>query len=176
MPELDPFEARLTAAVRSFAGRAETSVDAMAVAERTVRRRRTGSLGALGRLLPVPVSLLLLLALLLAMLAWSVQVGAPWGNRAVLLAPAPSATPTPTATTAPIATPVPSTSGTGDQHVVGTMTGSLTTPYMSTPGPNGMTYIRGGVMTAMSAANDPRASGVATFTFNLDTYTNVGSE
>jgi hypothetical protein len=115
------------------------------------------------------------------MLAWSVQVGAPWGNRAVLLAPAPSATPTPTATTvpttAPIATPVPSTSGTGDQHVVGTMTGSLTTQYTTeTPGPDGVAHIRGGVLTGTSTANDPRATGTVEFTFNLDTYTNVGSE
>ncbi len=88
-----------------------------------------------------------------------------------------SATPTGSPTAAPTPTPWPSSPGTGDQRVVGTMTGSLTTPYTTeTPGPDGVGHIRGGVLTGTSTANDARATGAVEFAFNLDTYTNVGSE
>ena len=48
MPELDPFDARLTAAVHAFADRAATDVDAAAMAERAVGRRRAGAFAWLG--------------------------------------------------------------------------------------------------------------------------------
>jgi hypothetical protein len=94
---------------------------------------------------------------------------------------APTATPaavvTPTPTAAPTPTPWPSSPGTGDQHVVGTMSGSLAAPYTTeTPGPDGVGHIRGGILTGTSTANDPRATGTVEIAFNLDTYTNVGSE
>ena len=62
MPEVEPFEARLAAAVHAFADRAETKVDAMEVAERVVGRRRVGTFAWLGRPLPVAASVLVTLA------------------------------------------------------------------------------------------------------------------
>ncbi len=176
MPELDVFEARLTEAVHSFAGRAETRVDAAAVAERTVRRRGIGSLGRLGRLLPVPVSILLLLALLLAMLAWSIGAGAPWSNRAVVLVPVPTATAAVTPAASPTPTPVPSTTGTGDQYVVGTESGVfLVTDYTSTK-VGDVTQMRGGTTSSVMTMNDRRVTGTMTYVNSLDVHANVGSE
>jgi hypothetical protein len=87
----------------------------------------------------------------------------------------PTAAPTPTPVPTP--TPWPSSPGTGDQHVVGTMAVSLTKSYTTeTPGPDGVTHLRGGQATGTSTANDPRITGAVTIAFNLDTYTNVGSE
>ena len=40
MPELEPFDARIEAAVHAFADRALTSVDAAATAERAMRPRQ----------------------------------------------------------------------------------------------------------------------------------------
>jgi hypothetical protein len=76
MPELDPFDARLTTAVRAFADRAETGVDAVAVAGRAMGRRRAGAFAWLGHPLPVPAWIVLLVGLLLAGLFGSaVMVG-----------------------------------------------------------------------------------------------------
>jgi len=80
MPELDPFDARLEAAVHRFADRAQTSVDAAATAERAMRSRHRGRFRWLRVAVPVPVSILVVLALLMGAVTY------PW--RAVpLLAP-----------------------------------------------------------------------------------------
>jgi hypothetical protein len=172
MPELDPFETRLTAAVRSFAGRAETRVDAAAVAEQVVGSRRR-SLGALGRVVPVPVSILLLLGLLLAMLAWSIGGGAPWSNRALVALPQPTASQSPAEAVSP--TPAPTTNGQGAQHV----TGSARLVLAKAPSRTmqaGVTRERGGISTITALMTDRRVSGTGTFTFNRDVYGTVATE
>lgn len=80
MPELQHFEVRLSTAVRSFADRAETSVDATAVAERAIRRRPSAGVGWLERTVSVPVWILLIV-LLLALFAVALQVGSVWDVR-----------------------------------------------------------------------------------------------
>ncbi len=100
-------------------------------------------------------------------------------------APAPAATPAqtptpapePTATPAPTPTPVPSTSGTGDQYVIGTETGMvLVTGYTSTK-VGDATQMRGGVLTATQTMNDPRVTGKVTYSnVSLDTHANVAPE
>jgi hypothetical protein len=169
MPELDPFEARLAAAVHAFADRAETDVDAMAVAERAIGTRRTrGRLGWIWASVPVPVAVLITLGLLVGLLAWSVSVGSQHRDpRSFVVSP----TPTPTATVAPTATatPVPTTDGQGDEYVMGTATVTLTTPTSETV-VGDATQIRGGIMTIEAPMNDPRVSGTATFAFGADLY------
>lgn len=109
MPELDPFDVRLTAAVRAFADRAETSVDATAVAKRTIgqRRRPAGALGWLSSPLPVPAGIVLLLGLLLAALLGVTMVGGAWrDDRSSVVppsTPSPSSIAAPSPTAAPIA-------------------------------------------------------------------------
>jgi hypothetical protein len=179
MAELDPLEVRLTAAVRAFADRADTKVDAAAVAGRAIGRRRFGSLAWLGQPLPASAAILVTLALLLALLAWSAQVGAPGDPRGVV-APLPVSTasrsPEAAQTLAPTTTPVPSTPGTGDQHVTGTETGViLATGYTSTT-VGDVTQLRGGVITAIQIMNDRRVTGDATFRFSVDAHANVGPE
>jgi hypothetical protein len=75
MPELQPFEARLAVAVRSFADRADTRVDATAVAERSMRNRPSAGAGWLRRTVSVPVWILLAIALLIALFAAALQAG-----------------------------------------------------------------------------------------------------
>ena len=85
MPELDPFDARLGAGIRAFADRAQTSVDAAAMAEHARRHRRTGRLSWLGVAVPVPVSILIVLGLLLLALALAFGAGAPWSHQGSVL-------------------------------------------------------------------------------------------
>jgi hypothetical protein len=90
MPELQPFEARLTVAVRSFADRADTRVDATAVAERSIRHRPSGGAGWLRRTVSVPVWILLVIALLVALFAAALQVGSVLDVRPPVLASCPA--------------------------------------------------------------------------------------
>lgn len=165
MPELDPFESRLAAAIHAFADRAETNVDAMAVAELAVGTHRGhGRLGWLWASVPVPLAALLTLGLLVGLLAWSVSVGGqPRDPRSFVAAP----TPTPSATLTP--TPTPTTDGQGDEYVTGIATVRLTTPTTNTV-VGEATHVRGGVMTIEASMNDPRVSGTATFAFGADLY------
>jgi hypothetical protein len=176
MPELDPFDARLAAAVHAFADRAETRVDAMAVAERAVGRRRAGVVAWLTRAVPVPVYTLIALGLLLGALAVTAQVGGPW-NRPAPVIPAPTSAPAPAATPAPTATPtpVPPTDGKGDERVVGTFTMDLSTPYTQSVVGDVVRY-RGGVATVTLSMNDGRVSGTAAYSFSVDVYSVAGSE
>jgi hypothetical protein len=174
MPELDLFEVRLTRAVRSFADRADTRVDPVAVADRAIGHRRFASLSWLGHTVPVPVSILLVLGLLLALLAWSVGVGAPWDQRtSIVLLPAPTAAPTVTA--APTARPLPSTDGTGYEYVNGTGTFSIVDPGTSVE-VGDMTHERGFVASSTDTMNDPRVTGTGALRLSIDTFDGVGSE
>jgi hypothetical protein len=173
MPELDLFEARLAAAVRAFADRAVTQVDAVTVADRAIgRRRRFASVVWLGRPLPVAASLLLVLGLLLALLAWSVQVGAPWDRRtSIIPLPAPTATGFPT----PAATPIPSTDGAGVEYAIGRGTFSIVQPGTSTL-VGGVTQVRGFVAASTDAMNDRRVTGDGRLELSIETYGVVGIE
>jgi hypothetical protein len=180
MPELDPFETRLTAAVHAFADRAETKVDAMEVAEQVVGRRRVRSFAWLGRPLPVAASVLVTLGLLLALLAWSVQVGSPWDRRSsVVPPPAPTETPAtaPTAAATPSSTPtpVPTTDGVGPEHVTGTELVSVQT-YGTSVGVDGVTQMRGVVARTTDTMNDPRVTGTGTVNGENDSYGSVGPQ
>ncbi len=169
MPELDPFEGRLAAAVRAFADRADTRVDPVAVAGRAIGRRRFASLAWLERPVPVPVSILLILGLLLALLAWTAQVGAPWDQRtSVVPLPAPTRTATPTAT------PVPITYPTGPAHVTGTSNFSASSGEETKVGD--VTQTRGIVLIDRATMSDPRVSGTATGHLSVDAYGTVGPE
>ena len=123
MPELDPFDARLGAGVRAFADRAETSVNAAAMAEHARRHRRTGRLSWLGVAVPVPVSILVVLGMLAAFAGWSVTGGGPFrlgitlGPRPL---PSPTAAPTPSATVTPTPSPMPTVAPDAAAHVTGT--------------------------------------------------------
>jgi hypothetical protein len=173
MAERDLFEARLAAAVRAVADRAVTQVDAVAVAERAIgRRRRFASLVWLGRPLPVAASLLLVLGLLLVLLAWSVQVGAPWDRRTSII-PLPAPTATHLAT--PTATPIPSTDGAGAEYVIGHGAFSIAQSGASTL-VDGVTQVRGFVATSTDAMNDRRVTGEGTLHLSIDTYDAAGTE
>ena len=177
MPELDTFDARLERAVHAFADRALTSLDAVAVAERAIGRRRTGVWSVLGRSVPVPVSILVLAALLLAIFAWSLQVGARWdGRNSVVVAP--TATPAPTVPAAtPTLMPAPGRSpdGEGDEVVEGTESVVVTTEYTEVQ-VGQVQQLRGGVVTTTAVMNDPRVSGTGTWQTSVDAYTTVGPQ
>jgi len=176
MPELDPFEARLTRAVRAFADRAETRVDPISVADQAIGHRRFASLSWLGHTVPVPVSILLIVGLLLALIAWSAAVGGPWGDR-TSIAPLQVATATPSETTAPAptATPQPSTDGVGEEQVAGTGRFSIVDAGTSVR-VGAVTQVRGYVASAVDTMNDPRVTGTGTLRLSIDIFAGVGSE
>ncbi|HJW21003.1 MAG TPA: hypothetical protein VJ506_01100 [Candidatus Limnocylindrales bacterium] len=163
MAELDRFDSQLTAAVQAFADAARTEVDAVAVATRAARGRRTGAQGWLGQTVPVPVALLLLLGLLL-LLAASLAVGGwlPFRAPALVAAPSPSA-------------PVPTADALGRVHVTGTESVVLQTGSSSTV-VGDVTQLRGGIVSVTTTANDPRASGTGTFAFSVDVTGDAGVE
>jgi len=180
MHEVEPFEARLAAAVHAFADRAETKVDAMEVAERVVGRRRVGTFAWLGRPLPVVASVLITLGLLLALLAWSVQVGGPWDRRTSVVPPpapteTPAAAPTAAATPTSTPTPVPTTDGVGPEFVSGTEVISVQT-YGTSVGVDGVTQMRGVVATSVDTMNDPRVTGTGVIHGDNDSYGSVGPQ
>jgi hypothetical protein len=175
MPELDPFDARLTAAVHAYADRAETGVDATAVAARAVGRRRTGAFAWLWSPLPVPAGVLLTLALLLALLAWTIQVGAPWDRRtSIIPPPAPTATPTAAPTSTPARTTTP-TDGKGNEAVTGTERVSVVT-YGTSARVGETTQMRGVVATTVDTMNDARVTGTGTVNGENDSYGSVGPQ
>ncbi len=150
MPELDPFDIRLTAAVRSFADRADTDVDAAAVAERASRRRTAGAAGWLGRTVPVPVAVLLLVALLL-LLVFSVALlpGAPSDGR-LLVVPA-------VASARPVAAAFVTGTGTADNQDPGTTTSD-----------GGLWHTAGIVLAVETRMSDPRVKASGTFRLSAD--------
>jgi hypothetical protein len=169
MPELDRFEARLTSAVHAFADRAETSVDAVVVAERAVGPRRGGALAWLWRTVPVPISTLLLLGVLAAVAFWSIQVGGPWNRSApVVPPPAPTATPSPTPSPTPTPDPRPA-------YVTGTTTITVVTEGTVVEA-GGVTKLRGVVATTTDTMDDPRVTGTGTVHRNADSQGGVGPQ
>ncbi len=172
MPERDAFEVRLEAAVRSFAGRGDTHVDALAVAERAIRRRG-GLTGWLGRTVPVPIAILLLLALL-GFGTWTAAVGGFLRfNAWTAPAPAPTSTPTPT----PGATPSPAAliPPAGSSSVVGT-TALVVVSSGETTQTADVSRTRGIVITSTEVTDDRRASGAGTFHLNIDASGDLGFE
>lgn len=168
MPELDPFEMRLAAAVHALADRADTRVDATAVARETVGHRPFWSLAWSLLRVPVPASILLVLGLSLALVAGMAVVGALL-DRPSLVAPLP--TPKPEVSVAPS----PTGDGTGIASVTGTGTFSIVSPG-TTAEVDGGTQTRGLVATGTVVMDDPRATGTATLRLSLDTQGRVGTE
>ena len=167
MPELDPFDVQLGIAVRSFADRARTDVDAMAVATRAIRRRR-GIVDWLGRTVPVPVSVIVLVALLLVPLAWSWRSSLP-SNGGIGLTPTPVPTPSPTPGLTPTPGPTHSANVSGTAQLVVESAGASELV-------GDETQIRGIVITVSNAVDDPRASGSGTFHLSVDATGSLGFE
>ena len=171
MAELDRFDSRITAAVQAFADRARTEVDAVAIATHAARDRRSALGGWFGRTVPVPITLLLVL-LLLVLLAASLAV-AGWRpfltvqGPAVMATAGPCVAPTPAAV-APVL--VDRVHVSGCENVV-----QLTTTYSSTV-VGDVTQLRGGVLTVVTEASDPRVSGTGTFAFSVDVTGDAGVE
>jgi hypothetical protein len=171
MPELDPFDARLEAAVHGFADRAQTSVDAAAVAERAMRRRHHGRLAWLGVAVPVPVSILLVLGLLVLALVASLGVGAPRRGQdaSLLMVVASPGVASPAAPTSPD----PASDGQADEVVTGVATLALTTPYTESLA-GATTRLRDGVITVSTRMSDPRVSGTGTWRVSSDLSPAIG--
>ena len=168
MPELDPFEMRLAAAVHALADRADTRVDAAAVARETVGRRPFWSIAWSWLQVPLPAAALLVLALMLALVAGMAVVGA-LRDRPALFAPLP--TPTSEVSVAPS----PTGAVTGSSDVTGTGTFSIVSPGTTTEVANG-TQIRGFEATGTVVMDDPRVTGTGTLRLSLDTHGRVGTE
>jgi hypothetical protein len=166
MPELDHFDLRIEHAVHAFADRAQTSVDAVAVAARAMGRRQTGPWAVLVRAVPVPVSLIAVSAVLLAFAGWSISGGGPFPVRIWLgpvatptAAPTPAPTPSPTPTPVlPTPTPIPPPDGQGDDVVAGSE----------------IVGLREGVMTIRASMNDPRVDGTGTWQVDTDLRDGTG--
>lgn len=177
MPELDPFDSRLEAAVHAFADGAQTRVDAAATAERTIRRGRAGRLSWLGYAVPVPVSILVVLLLLVLTLAVSLGIGAAWHRQSsvvpVAIASATPAAVAPSASASPSVAPMAATDGEGDDVVAGTETLVVTVPFLETT-PGDVARSRDGVITTTAAMNDPRVSGTGTWQVSADLSDGVG--
>lgn len=168
MAELDRFDSQLTAAVQGFADRARTEVDAAAVATHAARGRRRDSMRWLGRTVTVPVALLVVLVLV-ATLTVSAAVGGWWPFRLSLAPAGPTATPGITVANSPTPSPDPK----GRAHVTGSESVVMSTSASSrTVG--AVTELRGGVVSVSTQANDSRATGTGTFSFNVDVTGDVG--
>ena len=167
MAELNPFDARLEHAVQAFADRAQTSVDAVAVAALATGHRRTGPWVALGRAVPV----LLVAALLVAFAGWSLTGGGPIPVRIWLgpettptAAPTPSPTPSPTPTVAPDAPAYVSGTGIRTEQSVGT----------TTLDKKGIAHTLGVVIGFAIHLDDPRVSGTGTYRLSVDASGSLG--
>lgn len=169
MPELEPFNERLEAAVHVFADRAQTSVDAGAVAQVAMGRRRSTWPRFLGAAVPVPVSLLILIALLVLALAATLGIGVGRERQGMML-PAPSASPVSLAASTP---PDAATDGVGSEVLSGSLTLAMTAPYTESRAA-GVTRLRNGVITTTARMSDPRTSGTGTWLVNADRYVVTG--
>lgn len=70
---------------------------------------------------------------------------------------------------------MPTTGGTGNVYVTGTMSFSTTAAGTETK-TGDVTQLRGLVLTGTCAMNDPRVSGTSTARLSVDEYTNLGPE
>lgn len=170
MAELDRFDSQLTAAVQAYADRARTEVDAVAVASHAARGGRPAGMTWLGRTVTVPVALPALLVLV-TMLTVSLAVGGWWPFRSSVVPPGPTASPSPTVLSSPAPTPDPL----GRAHVTGTEAVAVQTGYATTV-VGAVTQLRGGTLSVVTDANDPRATGTGTFAYSVDVTGDVGVE
>lgn len=176
MPELEPFDARLGTAVHAFADRAQTSVDAAAVAQHAMRHRRAGRLGWLAVPVPVPVSILVILVLLVPALALSLGFGVARDRGGAVL-PVQTASPTPAAPTVATHAPqaIAASDGRGDDIVTGTVTLVLAVPYTESRAGD-VTRLRDGEITVTIHASDARITGTGTWLANADLYSAAGPQ
>lgn len=176
MPELDPLDVKLTAAVRSYADRADTRVDAMAVAGRVVRQRRFGALGLFGRTVPVPVSILLLLAFI-ALLAFSMTVGGLSPIRLPGLVVDSAASPMPAVTASPTPVPTPSpipADPMAPAFATGTGRTTIEARGTTTVDKAGIAHTVGVVLVVVTAMGDPRLTGTGTYRLAVDASGKLG--
>jgi hypothetical protein len=177
MPELEPFDSRLTAAVHVFADRAQTSVDAAAVAERASRARRAGRLSWLGAVVPVPVPVVIVVALLVTALSLTLGVGALRNDHALVIpvpTPSPSAA-TPAATEPASPSPDAAHDGRADEVVTGIVILTVGIPYPQTQA-GVVSHVRDGVITMTMQVSDPRVGGTGTWHVSADLGPTAGPE
>jgi hypothetical protein len=167
MTELEAFELRIAAVIRSMADRADTRLDPVAVANEAIGRSRPWR-AWLGPSLRLSAPILVLLSLLLALLAWTLQVGAPW-NRQVVVAPQP------TRTAAVTISPGPTDDGLLVDDVSGTGTFSIVDPG-TTVQAGEVSQVRGFITSSIVMMNDRRVTGTGTLRLAMDTRGSVGTE
>jgi len=174
MPEPDPFDARVRAAVHGFADQAQTSVDAAATAAEAIRRGQAGRHTWLGHTVPVPISILIVLVLLVPAVAVSIGVGAAWYQQGrVLPVAVPSPTPSLTPTPSPLPSPLPSPDGEGDEAVAGAEVVTVSTSPAETV-VGDVTRQRDGVVATRASMNDFRVDGNGTWQFSADLRSGTG--
>lgn len=173
MPELDPFDARLEHAAHAFADRAQTSVDAVAVAGRAIGHRQTGVASLLSRAVPVPVPLLAVAALVLAFAGWSLSGGGPFPVH-IWLGPVATPTASPTPTPTPTPSPTPTVAPTAPALVTGTGSSTGRSPGAATPGEGGIAHWQGIVIDVVTTTDDPRVNGTGTFRLSSDASGQLG--
>ena len=175
MAELNPFDARLEHAVQAFADRAQTSVDAVAIATRAIGHRRTGPWVVLGRAVSVPVSVLVVGALLVALAGWSLTGGGPIPVRIWLgPVPTPTAAPTPSPTPSPTPTPTPTVAPDAPAYVTGTGIRTMQSAGTTTLDKNGIAHTLGVVIGFATNLDDPRVSGTGTYRLSVDASGSLG--
>ena len=175
MAELSRFDARLEHAVQAFADRAQTSVDAVAVATRASGHRRTGPRVVLGRAVPVPVSVLVLGALLVALAGWSLTGGGPIPVR-IWLGPVatPTAVPTPSPTPSPTPNPTPTVAPDAPAYVTGIGIRTVQSAGTTTLDKKGIAHTLGIVIGFATNLDDPRVSGTGTYRLSVDASGSLG--
>lgn len=175
MAELNPFDARLEHAVHAFADRAQTSVDAVAIAAGAIGHRRTGPWAVLGRAVPVPVPVLVVAALLVAFAGWSLTGGGPFPVR-IWLGPVatPTAAPTPSPTPSPTPRPTPTVAPDAPAYVTGTGIRTEQSAGTTTLDNKGISHTLGVVIGVVTDLDDPRVSGTGTYRLSVDASGSLG--
>jgi hypothetical protein len=176
MAELDPFEARLAGAVRAFADRAQTDVDAAGVAARAIGRRPTGPWAVLHRSVPVPVPVLAVAVLLIAFAGWSVAGGGPFPVRLWVgpATPTPTVSPTPTPSPSPLPSPLPSIEPLAPAYVTGTASSTVRSTGSMTLDADGIAHTEGMVIAVVTSLDDARVTGTGTYDLAMDASGSLG--
>lgn len=175
MPELDSFDVRLEHAVHAFADRAQTRVDAVAVAGQAIGHRRTGPLAVLGRSVPVPVPVLVIPLLLVALVGWSLTEGGPFPFH-LWLGPAatPTAAPTPSPTPSPTPQPTPTVAPDAPAYVTGTGSSTRPSAGTTTVDRDGISHTSGVVIEVTTEMDDARVAGTGTYRLSIDSSGPLG--